>query len=67
MKSLTSSFTSATVRGVSSELKFSQVKLADSILLTAEGSRLVYGGKKHILPSNLENRRRFVLQLAGKL
>lgn len=64
---ITKSVSSATVRGVNSSLKFSQVKLADSILNAAEGSKLIYGGKKFILPVDLENRRRFVLKLAGKL
>ena len=64
---ITKSTSSATARGVNSSLKFSQVKLADQILAAAEGSKLIYGGKKFILPTSLEARRRFVLELAGKL
>ena len=57
MKSLTSSNSSAVVRGVQSELKFSQVKLADSILAAANGSRLQYGDRTVILSGDLENAR----------
>jgi hypothetical protein len=64
---ITKSVSSATVRGVNSSLKFSQVKLADSILAAAQGSRLQYGDKTIILSGDLESRRRFVLKLAGKL
>lgn len=67
MKSLTSSNSAAISRGINSSLKFNQVVTADQILAAAEGSRLVYGGKKFILPTSLESRRRFVLKLAGKL
>lgn len=67
MKSLTSSNSAAISRGISSSLKFNQVVTADQILAAAEGSRLVYGEKKFILPTSLEARREFVLQLAGKL
>ena len=67
MKSLTSSSNSATVRGVGSSLKFSQVKLADSILAAAQGRRLVYGTRVIILSGNTEKDRLLVLKLAGKL
>jgi len=67
MKSLTSSNSSAIARGINSSLKFSQVKLADQILAAAEGSRLLYGGKTYILPREVEQRQKFVLELAGKL
>lgn len=67
MKSLTSSNSAAVVRGINSNLKFSQVQLADSILAAASGSRLQYGDRTVILSGDLESRRRFVLQLAGKL
>jgi hypothetical protein len=67
MKSLTSSNSAAISRGISSSLKFSQVKLADQILSAAQGSRLQYGDRTVILSGDLESRRRQVLKLAGKL
>lgn len=64
---ITKSVSSATVRGINSSLKFSQVQLADSILNAAQGNRLQYGDRVIILSGDLEARRRFVLKLAGKL
>ena len=61
------SASSALVRGVESSLKLSQVKLADSILSAAQGSKLIYGDRLIILSGDLESRRRMVLKLAGKL
>jgi hypothetical protein len=50
-----------------SGLSFSQVKLADSILRTAEGKVLRCGDKKVILTGDLSSDRRSALKLAGKL
>jgi len=50
---------------ICSKLSLEEVRLADRALRACEGRTLIFGGRKIVLPSDLEKRRELALELMG--